>query len=236
MSELINKQESITDTDTDTGLGFYWAHPTKDILDLRSRFMKAMGWRKDDDDRDFYDGSERTAHFVKYNSENKLATSMRLTEVESVDNCLSHLMTRGCPEMYAQVKSRAAEIDEAAVGGGVWDLTRLVHPMDGSVSPHDIVEGITDMIGLAIAKTSNGEVGENPNLTWVYTTTPQMKRTLDGLGIVGEVIAEGRISPGDEDISYFCMIKPYEALAYAYEHPGLALRGALRGLEAANRL
>ena len=232
MSERV--ADKLPSIDQESGLFVTTGYAPNDIMKLRADFVRDMGWTKDEDDTDIYDGRDSTFHIAKYSPEGQLIATMRLTKVDSAKDCLSHTMTRGLKEMYAAIDNKTADIDESAAGDGIWDLTRLVHPLDGSVSTRDIVFAITDMIGVAIAKTSDEKQGEN--LTWVYTTTPAIKHTLDGLGIVGEVIAKGRISPEDEYESYFCTIKPFAALKYANEHPGQALRGALNGLAAADRI
>lgn len=205
----------------------------KGLKDLREDFVTALGWfERPHDDTDRYDENPNTLHLALYDNSNaeaerrQIAAGMRLTQIGSVEDSLSWSMLERNPLMRLEAHEHIdknglnsiQELNRVAADGNLWDLTRMVNPLDGSVKPEKIVGAMVELIGMGIAKTSRrGEKKDFDDLAWLFITTPSMKNALDHLGIENEVVARDYVSEGDKDVSYVCYAKPADALREVYQ-------------------
>lgn len=200
----------------------------KDLKELRSKFVSLMGWfpeGHEDDDR--YDRMDETFHLAIRDYEStKIVAGLRLTQVESFEKSLSWSMIENHDEMTDQIKGHINErgqntfdeLNRLTDEGNVWDLTRLVNPLDGSVDATQMVGAIVELfaVGTALTAQRNDEIEKTEDLKWIFATTPLLKQSLDRLGIGHEVLARGRVSPEDEYESYFCVTEPMNVLQSLY--------------------
>lgn len=198
-------------------------------LRLRARFVKEMGWFDEiRDDTDIYDIDPATIHLaVQPEGSENLAASMRLTKVGSVEGSLSWSMLNTEMSQAASEsvdedgQSTLAKLNASAANGNLWDLTRLVSPMDGSVSGRNVLAGLIQMVGAGIKETCiEGYDADKEDTYWFFNTTAQMKQALDAFGIQNTVIAKGKISPEDTSESYFCVAKPLAAYDFVMNNSG----------------
>lgn len=227
-----------------------YAEAEADLLmrlhELRLDFVKGMGWIPDAaDDWDAYDGDHGTHYFIVEDAlhSETVTAGMRMTPVDSVEGSLSWSMLN--EEMAAAARAKVGthgeslitHLDEAAKSGNLWDLTRLVNPLDGSVDIETIKDNLLMMFGAAFAKTT--ELNADPReVQWIFTTTRDMKVALDRLGIRSVPLTKGRISAHDNLDSYFCAANPFEDLAYIQHKPGYEHTRdmVMRGLQKASAL
>lgn len=193
----------------------------QEILGLRDRFVRDMGWlkgveRQDDSDR-YDEESAGSLHFYTKNDRGLLEASMRLTPVASIDESLSVEMLAGSPEALEGYYQYREELRDLSQRGNMWDLTRMVHPLDGSVEPEAIMAGMVKMIGAGISACHTHHATEPP--VWIFTTTIAMEQALNNLGIKHDVVAGGKLSADDSEDSLFCVAKPLDALYYVQDNP-----------------
>jgi N-acyl-L-homoserine lactone synthetase len=206
------------------------------ILELRHRFVNDMGWLRDierHDDRDRYDDlGAGSLHFYTENNQGALEASMRLTPVHKLSDSLSVEMLQNCTEAREGLARHSGDLAAACEKGNVWDLTRMVHPLDGSVKPEAIMAGMVQMIGAGI-RANEIHMPEQPP-TWIFTTTIAMEQALQNLGIKHDVVASGVLSEGDVEESLFCVARPIDALHHVQENPdvyGFTLQHVSTGLQ-----
>ncbi len=190
-------------------------------LQLRREFVIGMRWfNSREDDTDEYDNIDaQTRYFIKLaqekaglDAEVKMTCGMRLTPVDAVEHSLSWSMLNESMKITVQ-KEQADSLQilqTAAEEGRLWDQTRLVHPLDGSVSSREIIEGMMYLMGAGISETNHTEADESTY--WFFTTTTKMKDLLTKLGIQTHVLVSGRIDVHDNDESHFCYVNTPEAL------------------------
>lgn len=211
------------DGDAPRGLGITGPDTVEyqEILALRDRFVTGMGWLKDIerlDDRDRYDEEMAgSLHFYTKNDSGLLEASMRLTPVVSIDKSLSVEMLVNSPEALEGYCQYRAELHALCKRGNMWDLTRMVHPLDGSVEPEAIMAGMVKMIGAGINACQTRHATEPP--VWIFTTTIAMEQALNNLGIKHDIVAGGKLSADDNEDSLFCVAKPHDALYYVQDNP-----------------
>lgn len=206
--------------------------PADDVLELRRRYVIAQRWFDDshESDADLYDMEDNTLHLAKRSHEGLPIAAMRLTRVASVQEALSYEILETNSDMQQSVARQAEADREAEVA--YWDLTRLVHAVEGS---DKVFEGMLELFGAGLAATRPPRQEKTP--VWLFATTADMKDLLDACGIENSVWACGRITPSDERESYFCVVHPVQAMetlrqkqeiyAFAHEHVsrGLELGG-----------
>ena len=210
------------------------------IMQLRHDFVVAMGWLKDverNDDTDKYDEpSANSLHMYKEGEDGVLHASMRLTPVHAFDDALSVEMLGGSEEALRELEPHRENLKEICKRGNMHDLTRMVHPLDGSVDPGDIMAGMVQMIGMGIHKTAPTE--DTPEPVWIFTTTIAMENALNHLGIKHEVLAGGKLAREDKEKSLFCVAYPLEALEFVRNNPdeySFTVEHVTRGLQSQNR-
>lgn len=223
------------------------------LKQVRADFVRAMDWFPDDperDDTDRYDSDPRTLHFASFEpgTSRSLVASMRLTQVDSLEQSLSWEMLSSNADMQRTVLSQqlaggeavGSALDERATKGGLWDLTRLVYPLDDKADKEMLLGGLMEMCGAGLALTdpAEGELADD-TLTWVFTATPTVKLALDFLGVENQVLSKGKVSAHDRKESYFCIVHPVSAFSRIQQNPdkyGFAAQHVENGLAKAYAL
>lgn len=206
-----------------------WADPSDAVVDeylqLRLRYVKAMGWLPGiETDRDWYDDDAGTRYFVRMAEQATdehlvISAGMRLTQVASLSESMTWGMLTLADEMRAAVSDGYPGLMESldAVAAddaqGLWDLTRLVVPLDGSVPGTEALQSVYEVFGMALQSTMI-EPGTDP--VWVFLTTKKMKRLFDSSGIRFDTVVCGRVSPTDAEKCYLCIVRP----RYSFGHMG----------------
>lgn len=193
--------------------------PSEDILAARLKFVKDMKWFGDSysSDEDGYDRLPNTYHFARRSEEGEILATMRLTQVESVESSLSYGMIAGNPGFQESVRKEGEALE-----GHIWDLTRLVSPLEKLRTP-EVREAMVEMFGMA-ARVSAGAVERaEENVYWVFTTTPWTLRFFHDTGIQSRTLGEGRLldMDGKPKTTYFCLVDvaaAIEALKADNEH------------------
>lgn len=180
---------------------------------LRLRYVTGMGWLHGiSSDHDVYDGMADTRYFVRLvRWPADVAAGMRATRVASLYDSLTWRMLGTTPGTQLAV-SAANELLMARLGRcgadesqGLWDITRLVAPLNGTVSKAEIVRGIYELFGMALFTTAI-ELQADP--VWVFLTTRSVKRLLDMSGMEYTTVFSGRVTPTDDYDSYLCVMRP----------------------------
>jgi hypothetical protein len=212
------------------------------FMDLRLRYVTGMGWLSDlDSDEDEYDFSDQTLYFVR--SGDGVGTSapptvesgLRITRVSSFYDSLTWSMLTASPGMQADIiEGNMALISAlnrraADAHSGLWDMTRLVAPLDGSVPTSRIIGSIYELLGMAMYKTAL-EPGTDP--AWMFLTTSAMKRLFDMSGIEHTVVFAGRVTPTDDDESFLCVTTPRATFAAGTHSADPRHRRAFQRVEA----
>jgi hypothetical protein len=220
MTALETKPEMIREDDEVPKKGIFVSRRApRDLMELRAEFVKRKGWIDSNtsytDDSDRYDQSLSTLHLFERDGDGTILAGMRLTEIDSVYNSLSVEMLQGNQRMHDEVLARADAIDAGSEGGGLWDLTRLVDAPGGDKLTK--FKAVIEVFGAGMAATDRG----NENLTWIFTTTEEVKNALDGVGIKNEELTRGFISKKDEEkgeTSYVCVVRTIDAFRFLEEN------------------
>jgi hypothetical protein len=191
------------------------------FMDLRLRYVTAMGWLdglvSDEDD---YDNDSRTWYFIRQSSapagdtEPAITAAMRATRVTSFYDTLTWSMLGADAKRQADIIADnlplLTDVNRAAADprSGLWDITRLVSPVDGSVSAAEIVRSIYEVLGMVMRKTV---LEPDADPVWMFLTTPTIKRLFEISGIPCTVLFAGRVTPGDEDDAFLCVARPKRA-------------------------
>ncbi|RYF28620.1 MAG: hypothetical protein EOO17_04595 [Chloroflexi bacterium] len=223
------------------------------MKDVRASYVKAMGWFEDiRDDTDRYDGNDRTTYYAINDFETgALMSSMRLTSVPSVRESLTWSMLENSEQMMSDALAHTAtdddevtgsidKLDVAARAGNLYDLTRFVAPIDGSIDPGEVVKGFVEMIGAGLATTTpRSDFEQFEQLKWFFATHKPIVQLLNGLGIESTVISKGYANEGDKAKTYLCSISPINALRYVNADPekySFTIEHVTDGLRKANAL
>lgn len=236
--ETVVPQEKITELSdlgrTEVSWGQQNVGLLKDLVKLRTDFVVAMGWREAVNadgsryvDGDRYDSDPHTLHTALRDPESgDIKAALRLTQVDSLEGSLSYSMLDGNKIMQqklmlhdvdAQGLSPAEDLNAAAEREELWDLTRLVSPLDGSVNIEDIKDSMLEIFSYSLARTTPDFEESDPR--WIFLTTSKLRFMLDYMGIEHEVLVSGKVSDDDDDESHFCVVKPVKALKSIFEHP-----------------
>lgn len=223
------------------------------FMDLRLRYVTAMGWLDGlTSDHDRYDADDGTWYFVRRNSEpdgtSVIASALRATQVTSVYESMTWSMlgtdARRQADIIAANLPLITEVnrDAARRRAGLWDITRLVSPMDGSVPAAEIIRSIHELLGMVTYQTV-AEPDADP--AWIFLTTPTIKRLIEISGIPCAVLFSGRVNPRDEEDAFLCIARPKHALdrighsaarahrrAYDHVHAGFTASAARRAAPA----
>lgn len=221
---------------------------------LRTQFVLEMNWFTEDElpaggDSDFYDQLNNpdapnvpdpekwhTSTIVgRDEKDGEIIAGARFTRIPSVERSLSWSMLS--QEMKDQVPPEALdELNEVADSGDLYDLTRLVNQLDGSAHQASIVMAMLKIFGAGVAKTCEGSKNVE-DVTWVYTTTPEMHELLAGLGVQQDLLAKADIpdATGKPEGVLFCSVKVMESLRNIQSNPdnAFAAKHIERGLREA---
>lgn len=191
------------------------------FMDLRLRYVTAMGWLDGlASDADDYDNNHGTWYFVRQSTapaddtDPTITAALRATQVTSFYDSLTWSMLGADAKRQADIIADnlplLTEVNRAAADplSGLWDITRLVSPVDGSVSAAEVVRSIYEVLGMVMRKTVL-EADADP--VWMFLTTPTIKRLFELSGIPCTVLFAGRVSPGDEDDAFLCVARPKRA-------------------------
>jgi hypothetical protein len=189
------------------------------FMDLRLRYVTAMGWLDGlVSDEDPYDRDGRTWYFIRRcaapDADAAIAAAMRATRVTSFYDSLTWSMLGADAKRQADIIADnlplLTEVNRAAADrkSGLWDITRLVSPVDGSVSAAEIVRSIYEVLGMVMHKTV---LEPDADPVWMFLTTPTIKHLFEISGIPCTVLFAGRVSAGDEDDAYLCVARPKRA-------------------------
>lgn len=202
-----------------------------DMLEFRRKFVIRMGWVKEPypDDSDRYDDTPSTIHFNRWHESGEVLSGMRLTPLLSLDESLSVEMLATNPVMQRQALEfgQAIDMDET----DVWDLTRLVNRFRDESLHYESLLSMLEVFGAGLAKTYPED---EKSLVWLFTTTDEMKGHLDNAGIQASTIVRGKIKKEDELDSYFCVIRPIDAMQFLRDNQakyGFTYRQVDEGLQ-----
>jgi len=196
---------------------------------LRLRYVTGMGWLHGiSSDHDVYDGLADTRYFVRVDRRPAdISAGMRATRVASLYDSLTWRMLGTTPGTQRAV-SAANELLMARLGRcaadesrGLWDITRLVAPLNGPVSKAEIVRGIYELFGMALYTTA---IEPQADPVWVFLTTRSVKRLFDMSGMKYTTVFCGRVTPTDDYDCYLCVVWPRSL----YSLPGQSLGGPAR--------
>jgi len=187
------------------------SQPAAEMLDFRRKFVIRMGWVDEPylDDCDRYDDNPSTIHFNSWHESGEVLSGMRLTPLASIEDSLSVDMLATNPVMRQQALEFGQAINMAETD--VWDLTRLVNRFDDEPLHYESLLSMLGVFGAGLARTYPLE---GKDLIWLFTTTELMKNHLDAVGILAETIAQGRINEDETQDSYFCAIRPIDAMQF----------------------
>lgn len=203
---------------------------------LRLRYVTDMGWlAAQQSDDDAYDGHADTIYCVRFfdgaerDPARSIGGGIRLTPVGAVEDSLTwHMLARTPGAQRAVAFDRRMLLDElddkaAACRGGLWDMTRLVSPLDGSISKPEAIQAIYELLGMSMYAT---EAAGDADPAWFFLTTPTIKRLIEMSGIPCETLYAGRVSATDETDSYLCVARPLSAYARIADSDNLTHRRA----------
>lgn len=190
------------------------------VMDLRKEFVRKKLWLGPNhrDDKDRYDGTLATLHLWVQDDDDSPLASMRLTKIDTIGDSLSVEMLRSNPAMSQEASQFLMNEPTQA-----WDLTRLV-TNEKQQKQRETVEALLGMIGAGIANT---RTGESAKLKWIFIVEEPLKQLLDALGIISDVITQGKISHNDELDSVLCIadveqllrnVQGDDAFAFTREH------------------
>lgn len=191
------------------------------FMDLRLRYVTAMGWLDArQSDADSYDATSSTWYFIRQSDgsadgvDPAIASALRATQVSSVYDSLTWSMLGSDAKRQADIIAAnlplLTEVNKAAAlpQSGLWDITRLVSPVDGSVPATEVIRSIYELLGMVMFKTVT-QPDADP--VWMFLTTPTIKRLFEISGISCTVLFAGRINPGDADDAFLCVARPKRA-------------------------
>lgn len=190
---------------------------------LRLAYVTAMGWLDlSASDADRYDDDAGTRYFLRYAERTSgpaadaIAAGVRATRVTSVYDSLTWSMLGSDAGRQADIIAANLQlftrINRAAgdPAAGLWDITRLVCPVDGSVPAAESVAGIYALLGMMMYETA---VGPDADPTWMFLTTPAIKKLFEMAGVACTIVYAGRVSPDDQEDAYLCVAQPRGAFA-----------------------
>lgn len=210
----------------------------EEIVD-KTYFEEVLPWLKDlsadgRQDVDFYDVLDTTLHLALMDRDtDEIIAGLRLTRVPSIEDSLSWGMLKNSDDMKRQAYEKKEldntlvmdRLNRIAANGNVWDLTRLVNPLDGGTDFAKVVGGMMELFATAYGVMRKNTPPEEWNdIRWVFNGTGMVKAALEHLQIQHDVLAKGQVSKKDVDAygnvinSYFCVVAPESALRYIQDH------------------
>lgn len=225
-----------------------WSEKDRELYDrflaLRLAYVTGMGWLSDlESDVDRYDVDSSTLNMMRLVGDTdahscpSVQAGMRLTKVPSLFDSLTWEMLVSDPERQTQIivdnfdliretglASTPARADSPPgisthSSTDIWDITRLVAPLDGSVGAAAVVRSIYELIGMATFTTV---IEPSADPVWIFLTTATMKRLFDAAGMDVKVLWSGKVNPADASESYLCISQPHAA--YAKFKPGSGVK------------
>ena len=210
---------------------------------LRLRYVTDKGWLHGiSSDHDVYDGlAADTRYFVRLDRRQAdVNAGMRATRVASLHESLTWQMLGTTPGTQ-QAISAANELLLARLGRcaadesrGLWDITRLVAPLNGPTPKAEIIRGIYELFGMALYTTA---IEPQADPFWIFLTTRLVKRVLDMSGMQYTTAFSGRVTPTDDYDCYLLAVRPqslYSLLGQSLAGPTRrrALEGVAAGFDA----
>ena len=211
-----------------------------ELLPFRDKFIKRMRWEVNDEadlagtildgvpDADRYDLLGTTLHLSSMNRQTgEIIAGLRFTPVESVEESLSWGMLRENPRMQDQILSHEvgrqalARLNESAARGHLWDLTRLVNPLDQNADHAQIAAAMMELFGTGHGIIRKEVPEENyEDIYWIFNTTERLKDSLISLGVSVTQLA-GDVVNGehDEEKSFFCVVEPEKNVHFISDNP-----------------
>lgn len=224
---------------TSVSFGPYDQSLLEKMLPVRADFVEAMGWSTSESkgifdfaptpatnwmegydyrDADIYDTLESTIHLLVAKPETgEVIAGLRLTRLSSLEESMSWSMVRGNPEIRDAVYAyrhnngtRAIEdIQHSAETGNLWDLTRLVVPVNGSVSSKEMAAGIMELFatgfGICKKQVDSTRGGSAEDIRWINSATDIITACCNNLQIQFDILGSGRVSDKDDCDTYFCV-------------------------------
>lgn len=210
----------------------------KCYMALRLQYVTGMGWLHGiSSDHDVYDGLPDTRYFVHLDRRpGEISAGMRATRVTSLNDSLSWRMLGATPGTQQAVGAAnqllITRLGRCAADAfqGLWDITRLVAPLNGPVSKAEIVRSIYELFGMALYTTA---IQPQADPVWVLLTTRSVTRLFDMSGMKYTTIFCGRVTPTDDYDCYLCVVWPRSVYSPpGQSRPGPARRRALEGVAA----
>ncbi|MEO7126355.1 MAG: hypothetical protein ABI034_09540 [Nakamurella sp.] len=206
-----------------------------------------MGWLDDlVTDHDTYDDTDHTLYLVRSaDAPNEVPSptiraGLRITQVGSFYESLTWNMLASNAGNQADIISNnfalISDINRQAVESavGLWDITRLVCPLDDSVSKLEVIQSIYELLGMAMYKTV---VEPDADPVWMFLTTPTMKRLFEMSGIECTVLFAGHVTDTDDYDSFLCVARPRSAyMSVRNSHRTATKRVLTRVLDGCNAL
>jgi hypothetical protein len=193
----------------------------RSFMDLRLRYVTAMGWLDGlTSDDDCYDSDSRTWYFIRQSAAPPatggpgIAAALRATRVTSFYDSLTWSMLGSNAERRSDIIADhlplLTDVNRAAADphAGLWDITRLVSPVDGTVPAAEILRSIYEVLGMVMFKTA---VQPDADPVWMFLTTPTITRLFEMSGIPCTVLFAGKVNPSDESDAYLCIARPRQA-------------------------
>ena len=201
------------------------------MLPIRAEFVQAMNWRERDpnyDDRDEYDDLDETLHLSLTDRETgELIAGLRLTRVPSVEESQSWIMLSDNPQMIESALDHVDEqgrntvelLNETAKRGNLWDLTRLVCPLDENADRKKIVAGIMELFAVGYGTIRQNTLDdEQDDVRWICAATDLVKMTAENLCLDFASAASGRVNKKDYMDTHFCVVKVEETVTNIADH------------------
>lgn len=184
--------------------------PPLDVLEERLDFVRGMRWLDNSDDTDRYDLRDDTYHFVQRDDSGAVIAAMRLTAVDSVEDSLSYEMLAANEQFQAAVR----EGSNGEVDGELWDLTRLIFPLENRHDSETVKGAIVQLFGMAARVSAGRDILSEQDVTWIFTTTPWMLRFLNQTGVQSKVLASDRLPDVDGKLNttLFCKVDVASAI------------------------
>lgn len=175
----------------------------------------------DRQDADIYDTFDDTMHFalLDYKTD-EVIVGLRLTKVPSIEASKSwamigdRLANEALGHKDAHGEGTIAQLNESASRGNLYDLTRLVCPLDGSISNKEIVAGVMELFAIGYGNIRKNTVDEHQSdVRWICAATELVKLMAENLCLDFASAASGKASDEDDSNTHFCVVKVEETVS-----------------------
>lgn len=248
VEQLFNENDGVLTFRPADDLGPTLSQINTGYHDARVTLVNRMGWLGEiTEDWDAYDRTNETIACVKTKpSENggiTFVAGLRATHTPTVEESMSFGMLSGSAAMQQEILTKTAtdpDIAEAIAKGKLWDITRQVVQLDGSVTMQEFEEGTAEAFGAAVAATCPED---DPATVWVFAATQSLKCLLARSGVDMSILTKGAASPDDATngiTTYFIAVKPGPVLttlasAQKVRHAAF-YEGLSKGMQSVHRL